>query len=63
MLVTVRQEKYIYSSHKKYKVKIKSNKEEIHIDSCPTDALAIAIRYDALIDVLKEVMQKEGFIL
>lgn len=43
-------------------LKLKSNENEIDIDSRPSDALAIAIRHNAPIYVLKEVMDKEGFI-
>lgn len=43
-------------------IKLKSDKHKIKIDSRPSDALAVAIRYDAPIYVENEVMDKNAFI-
>jgi bifunctional DNase/RNase len=43
------------------KVKLKSDDQELDIDSRPSDALAIAIRYNAPIYVENNVIEKNGF--
>lgn len=43
------------------KLKLKSNSQEIDIDSRPSDALAIAIRYNAPIYVEENLIEKHGF--
>ena len=43
------------------KMKLKSESQELDIDSRPSDALAIAIRYNAPIYVEDDVIQKHGF--
>ncbi len=43
------------------KVKLKSNSQEFDIDSRPSDALAIAIRYNVPIYVENNVIEKNGF--
>lgn len=43
------------------KVKLKSDDQELDIDSRPSDALAIAIRYNAPIYVENNVIKKNGF--
>ena len=43
------------------KVKLKSDAQELDIDSRPSDALAIAIRYNAPIYVENNVIEKNGF--
>ncbi len=43
------------------KMKLKSESQEFDIDSRPSDALAIAIRYNAPIYVEEDVIEKNGF--
>ena len=44
-------------------LKLKSNGEEIDIDSRPSDAIAIALRYDVPIYVEDSVIEENGYIL
>lgn len=44
-------------------LKLKSNGEEIDIDSRPSDAIAIALRYDVPIYVENSVIDENGYIL
>lgn len=45
------------------KLRLKSGSEEIDIDSRPSDALAIALRYNAPIYVDENVIEKNGYIV